>query len=432
MKDNKLQKYLSDNSLDISQIDINSECNRYIAEMERKLSDPKNQKELLPSYISNTPLLEPGKKVAVMDAGGTNLRTALVTVNDDLSFKVEKQQKDAMPGSQGKVSKEYFFDKAASLMKCLLNETDYLSICFSYPLAMVSRYAGSVIQLAKQLEIEGIIGTEIISEFKKAFLRAGSNIPSKITILNDSVAVLLGGTANSLSKYNGYAALILGTGVNMAYVENRENIHGICNEYAHNAMILDVEASRYGLMPRGKIDTLMDDNTVDPGDYQFEKMSSGKYLGSLFLYILRDAVESNLFSKELGKQIHGMTVIETRDITGFFYRPNDENVLRRLYNLMSIYDKKVFDTILDALLDRAALYCAIAASAVVIKSINEKNHGKYGIIVEGGTARNLHILFDKIKKYSSVYLKKQRGIEHEFIFMENAALIGSAIAAFCD
>jgi hexokinase len=431
MKDKALQKFLSGNCLDISEIDIDSECNRYISEMRRKLSDPENQKELLPSYISNNPLLEPGKKVAVMDAGGTNLRAALVAMNDGFSIEVEKQQNIPMPGSHGKVTSEYFFDKAALLMKCLLNETDYLSICFSYPLAMTSRYAGSVIQLAKQLEIEAIAGAEIISEFKKSFLSAGSNIPSKITILNDSVAVLLGGTAYSLLKYDGYAALILGTGVNMAYVENCENIQGISNDYSHTTMILNVEASRYNLMPKGKTDRLMDNNTVDPGDYQFEKMLSGKYLGPLFLYILRDAVESNLFSKELEGEIYGITAIETHDITGFFYRPDDENVLRHLCNRMSANDKKVFDTLLDALLDRAALYCAVAVSAVVIKSIDKRNHHKYGIIIEGGTIRNLRVLFDKMEKYLSLYLGKQKGVAYEFIFMENATLIGSAAAAFC-
>jgi hexokinase len=432
MNNDRLDKYIKDNCLDVTSIDMDSACKLYISEMERKLSNPENKKELLPSYLSADFIVERGKKVAVLDAGGTNLRTALIKINADLSFTIDKLRNTVMPGSQGKVTKDFFFNKAVEVLKYLLDETDYLSICFSYPLTMSSRYAGSMIQLSKQLEIDDITGCEIILEFKKALIRTGSNIPSRITILNDSVAVLMGGIARSLARYDGYMGFILGTGVNMAYIEDCNNLLNISRDYTSNSMAINVEASRYCLMPRGRIDNLFDAETLDPGDYLFEKMLSGKFLGPLFLCVLQDALNADLFSEGLGEKINNIKTIGTYDITSFFYRPEKNNVLIDLYNQMFYdTDRKVFQTLLSAIIERAAFYCAIAISAVVLKSADNKTNIKFGIIIEGGTIRNLNIMLDKIKNYLSDYLRKKKSINYDFILIENAALIGTAAAAFC-
>ncbi len=50
----------------------------------------------------------------------------------------------------------------------------------------------------------------------------------------------------------------------------------------------------HGEAPRGVIDSLLDESTLDPGKYTFEKMFSGGYLGALCLKALQQASEQGL------------------------------------------------------------------------------------------------------------------------------------------
>jgi hexokinase len=428
MTPKKLDAYLADIGLNTDQFNMDAACGLYLSEIERKLADPANTKELLPSYLSSDIDLVPGSRVAVLDAGGTKLRTALVSFNEKRSALVEKISSHAMPGSYGRISKEFFFDKIIEAMGDMPKFCNCISFCFSYPLAMAAKDEGRVIQLAKQLEVDDIVGFDLIRGLRDAFIRNGLPANKKTIVLNDSTAVLLSGLTRA-EAYNNYVGFILGTGVNMAYLESCSNIR-LPAPAGTDSMILNMEASRYDKMPRGRIDTAMDEEMLDTGDYLFEKMVSGKYLGRLCTLVIKDAAERGLFTNNSAQSMAALKTLETGSISAYFRDP-PSGPLRDLFSRIAPEDdRRTLSILIDAVINRAALYCAAALGAVILKS--GKGPGTItGIAAEGGTIRHLLPMHEKIKWYLETYLYEKHQKRTAFLFIENAALIGAAAAAFC-
>jgi hexokinase len=196
-------------------------------------------------------------------------------------------------------------------------------------------------------------------------------------------------------------------------------------------MVLNVEASRYANMRRGRLDIEMDKMFMDRGDYLFEKMVSGKYLGLLCMLLLKDAANDGLFTPSFVKSIQQLKRIETKDLSDY-YRCSEDSLLMRFSDQATDQkDREVFSALIGALINRAALYCTIAISAFVLKS-NPDTDKSVGIMVEGGTFYNLSPIRAEIQNSLEMYLKKMKKINYDLITVDNAVLTGAAMAAFCE
>lgn len=420
----KVREYLCEIGMDTTGFDLQCACDDYVRQMDRKLTDPGNHSELLPSYLRPASTMPQGTKVAAIDIGGTFMRSALATMNADAAPEIVGVRKRCVPGSMGKVHRSEFFAQLVEMAGDAIDQCEAISLCFSYPLRMTSAGEGCVIQLAKQVEIEGLIGSNIVEGFHRA-LRDSGHEPKRTVVLNDSTATLLGGAVRAGNSYSGHVGFILGTGVNMAYVERNERIRGILESLKHESMVLNVEASRYAGMSRSAVDIQMDASTIDCGDYQFEKMVSGKYLGPLYLFLLRDAADRGLFTAPFAQAISRLEVLETGDVNEFLRgAASPLNALCSDPEFRS--DALAARQLAFNLVERAAMYCAVMLAAGVIKS---EISGKAAIIAEGGMIRNFTLLHDRVWSHLSTMLEK-RGKEFELITVEDAALIGAAVAPF--
>ena len=68
-------------------------------------------------------------------------------------------------------------------------------------------------------------------------MRAYSDKPRKIAILNDTVATLLGGMATYPQGYSTYVGYIYGTGTNACYMEDTANITKVAGLDAGHMLI---------------------------------------------------------------------------------------------------------------------------------------------------------------------------------------------------
>jgi len=109
-----------------------------LAEMERGLRGPGSCLPMIPAYIYPVSRTTPGKTVIALDAGGTNLRAALVQFDENGKAVVGESRKAPMPGTKGPLGADAFFDEIAAVTAPLIemagDKVTGIGFCFSYPM----------------------------------------------------------------------------------------------------------------------------------------------------------------------------------------------------------------------------------------------------------------------------------------------------------
>ena len=132
--DNKhvVEEFLKRYGMNPDTIDIDKECRGFIDEMDKGLKEETSLK-MLPSYISGEGEIPINERVIVMDAGGTNFRVASVYFNEDNKAVIEDFVQHPMPGSQGEITSDEFYDTVAEYLRPIIDRSSKIGFCFSYP-----------------------------------------------------------------------------------------------------------------------------------------------------------------------------------------------------------------------------------------------------------------------------------------------------------
>jgi len=429
---NKVDDFLRKYRMHPENIDIEKISNIFLEEMRRGLTGKPSTLAMIPTYIEPTTSVERNKRVLVLDAGGTNFRVATVYFGDDYKPVIEKFARFSMPGSKSPVSKKEFFNTIVDYIVKTGNIEEKVGFCFSYPTEILPNKDGRLIQFCKEViapEVEG----ELIGEgLKEALKDRGLKSDVKIVLMNDTVATLLAGLASYREKvYDNYIGFILGTGTNCCYVEKNSEIKKLKGLNINAEQIVNVESGAFGKVPRGLIDESLDKKTVDPGDYRFEKMISGGYFGLLCLETFKFAAKDKLFSKTLSKHILKLEKLETKDINDFYSNPIEENLFLSdiLKKYSNIDDYRALYFIIDRLIERAAKLTAINIGSVILKT-DSGDDPLHPILItaEGTTFYGLKSLKDRVLCYLKNFINDEKNRYFEVVNVENATLIGSAIA----
>ncbi|MCR4431785.1 MAG: hexokinase [Tepidanaerobacteraceae bacterium] len=428
-KRSEVKLFLQSCGMDHESIDMEQSCKTFIEEMGKGLEGQKSSLKMLPTYITvdgELPLQEP---VIVMDAGGTNFRTAVVHFNKEIKPIMEDYRLHPMPGTQGEISKEEFFATIAGYIKPVLNKSQKIGFCFSYPTEILPNKDGILLQFSKEVEVKDLVGELIGDGLLKTLRGMGCDADKKIVLLNDTVATLLGGKAVHMDRaFESYIGFILGTGTNTCYIEENCNI-----KKAHDLLpqdgstIINIESGGYDKIPQGLMDEEFDKETANPGTYKFEKMMAGKYQGGLLLKVLKKAAGDGLFSAQFADKINCIDYIDTKDVNEFLYYPYSENVLSKCCSEEKDYFTLFY--IIDEIVERAAKLAAINLSSIILKMGKGKNPCKpVCITAEGTTFYKFKLFKNKLEYYIKTFLNDEKQSYCEFIKAENATLIGAAIA----
>lgn len=428
MKD-KVNSFLRKYGMHYESIDIESNCREFINEMDSGLKGKDSSLKMIPTYIGlgkDIPIDEP---VIVMDAGGTNFRVATVYFDKDKKPVIENFKLYSMPGTNGEIGKEEFFETIAEYMEPVLDKSNKIGFCFSYATEIMPNKDGKLLYFCKEVRVKGVEGELIGENVLAAIKKKGYDANKSIVLLNDTVATLLGGKAAYPDRpFDSYIGFILGTGTNTCYIEENKNITKVPSiANTDGSMLINTESGGFSKVPRGKLDIEFDSGTVNPGQYIFEKMISGGYQGGLILTVIKKAAEEGLFGKECSNRIASLDSLASKEIDDYLYYSYGQNKLAQC--CVSKADRLALYYIIDNMIERAARLVTANIAAVVLKTGKGTNPCMpVCVTAEGTTFYKSKLFRGKLDYYVKTYLNDDKKVYCDFVKADNATLIGTAIA----
>lgn len=421
--------FLKAYQMDIQDVNIDDEVASFLAEMERGLCGKKSSLEMIPTYIEAGGQIPSNKPVIVIDAGGTNFRTATVYFDDQKKPVIENLKLYPMPGVQEEIGKEAFFKTIAGYLRPVAGLSDRIGFCFSYPVQMQPDKDGRLIRFCKEIKAEQVVGHLIGDCLNQAIAAAGLGPKKQVVLLNDTVVTLLAGVGFGNRDFSSYIGFILGTGTNSCYSESNKNIRKTPNLDRERSMIVNIESGNFGRGHRGKLDVAFDKTTSNPGVQKFEKMISGGYLGALCHCVYRQACKDKLLSASTCQAIGSMANLTTKEVNTFMLYPAGDNPLANACKSGNPDDVQILYAIADRMIERAAKLTAVNLSATAIRCGYGKDPTRpICIVAEGTTFYHMKTLKSRVEFYLKQYLENKRGIYTETIHIDNATLVGAAIA----
>ncbi|MCR5760844.1 MAG: hexokinase [Sphaerochaetaceae bacterium] len=400
----RINDFLTRHSLSESSLDIKGLCNYFLSEMKAGLAKKPSSLPMINSYCNPVSRVPAGEKVIVIDAGGTNLRTCLISFDEKGNSIIEDFRKSQMPGIGYEISASDFFKVFADETERLITKSDRIGFCFSYAAEILPDHDGVPLVLSKEINAPEVVGKKLGKELFAEFSRRGYDVSKKkIIILNDTVATLLAG----ISKMNefgcdGCIGFILGTGTNTAYIEK--------------GSIINEESGGLNLT-LGDIDEKFLASTLDPHSYRFEKMISGKYLGPGCLFVLREAQAEGLISSKtvLPENLH------SSDISAFL--TGEESNLK----IENSEDSETALVLIKAYISRTAKLVAANLAASILKTEYGKDKPVL-INADGSTFYFVPGLKEQTESYLATFLNNY---DRSAVFtqIENSPALGSAIGA---
>jgi len=410
----KAESFLKSNGLHADCFDFEEQVRGFTEEMEAGLSGMESSLLMLPSYLSVEPGIPPEGEVIAIDAGGTNIRIALVHFEPGKVPAIDRLEKHRIPGSEGTISSDGFFARIAEYIGDRTEETNNVGFCFSFPCEIEKDRDGKIIYFDKEVKVDGSEGKHIGIELNAAFADVGKG-PVKVTVLNDTAAALIGAVlANGVSGMGGYIGLIYGTGANICYYDPDKD------------MLINTEAGGYGGFRQSACDAEIDAESEDPGAQRFEKMVSGAYFSTVVLKAVKLAAAKGLFGAETAEAIGGLAELDAVKIDAFMREDGGRGTeLGKL--CYTEEDAFILYGIIDGLYDRAAKLVAIAITAVLRRSGATEGHKGY-IVAEGSSFRYGYRFRERFESFIMAHVKG--GKPYELVLADDHVLIGAGASVF--
>lgn len=397
-------------------------------EMVKGLEGKESSLQMIPTYVTDTVNARPGETVIVLDAGGTNFRTCLVTFDEDLKPVISDFKKVGMPGVKAEVTAKEFFSYLADSVERLIDKSDKIGFCFSYAADITPEHDGITKVFSKEVKAPEVIGKPIGKCLLEELASRGHDVSNKtISIVNDTVATLLATKAEYNGYCSGYVGFILGTGTNTAYSEMNSNIKKIKYD-EDGAQIINVESGGLAL-DLGEFEKGFFETTKNPNVYHFEKMISGAYLGAFAGYTIKKVIEEGYFSEEFASRYNEIEPLDTIRMSHYLEMPHNAE-----YDLVKCVgdneeDASALYILLEAVIERAAKLTALNLAAAVLQGDLGTSPRYPAIINADGTT---FYKTAKLKEYTEYYLTqilaKQYHRYYKIVRIDDSPVLGAAIA----
>ena len=422
------QEFLKRNGVDVAGIDRDELLGLFAEEMDAGLAGRKSSLMMIPSFIAIDRPVKTGTPVVVLDAGGTNLRAAVVTLDGKGGAEIGDFMKSEMPGTKEEIGAEAFFEAFADFVMPLVERSGNIGFCFSYAAEVTPECDARLIRWSKQIKAPEVEGRLIGTGLKRKLAMRGHE--RNVVILNDTVATLLAGkSAGDARGYSAYVGFILGTGTNTAYVEHNARItkrDDICPE---GSMAINVESGSFGRVRQSAFDKTLDESTQDPGYYMFEKMISGAYLGKLGHIVLKAAADEGFFTPSAAALLERWETISSKRLDDFCGNsPKPDNPF--LAKDFSDADRAAIITLCGPLYERAAVLTAVNLASAIIKTGEGHDPARPVCVnVDGSTYyRTLTADFQNRVRRELKDLLEPMGIAYELVRIDDSPVIGAAVA----
>ena len=422
------EEFLEENGFTVAEkIDRQGMISTFLSEMEKGLKGEESSLRMIPTYVGVNGKIPQGAKAAVLDAGGTNFRSAVVSIPPT----VEDKKNQPMPGAKSDVTEDEFYAAFATELKRVAPKATVKKYgwCFSYNCDATPDLDAKLNCWTKGIKAPTIVGQYVGRELMK---RMGGG---EIAIVNDTVATLLAAKATEGDKtYSSYLGFILGTGTNTAYVERNRNITKLAGLDPDGSMIINAESGSFDKLKQSAFDEAMDSKTMDPKHNPLEKMIAGGYLGGVGLEVYKHAARAGMFSERASNAIGGLGALETMDFDNFcaaFRKDGRDNPLDSIF--ADADDAKMARRLGIPVFERAAVLTAIHLAAFCIKSgEGAEASAPIAINADGSTYYKTRAIpfAETVKKELDDMLVRRRNIHYCITpQVEDAPMVGAAIAA---
>lgn len=413
----KIAEFVIEKGMNADAVQVYDSALLFCERAKSGLATAQDELPMIPTYLKAPSQKPISGKAAVIDAGGTNLRLALVEF-DKGKPTIAELKNLSMPGSDAAVTWEDFISLTAKELLPFAEAADATGFCFSYPSEALPSLDSKILGLTKQVKIENAVGKLPGTELKRSLELLGCHI-EKAVVLNDTPAVLLGAAALHGTKgCDGYVGLIAGTGLNTCCTLPVSDIAKLNAQ--GGKMLVNLESGSFSGFERGSIDLSMDALLPDCGYYIGEKMCSGRYLGMLCMHILKAAAKEGIFSEYATGVIDRMTEVTTPTI--------DKWGRGRLPKGFSAEDKVNLVYIINELFDRAAR-CAASELCGIMLLTGQGVAKPLRIAVDGSLYLKSALFAPQLHEYMEIYAGEIMERRFEFVSGENLTLLGTAAAA---
>ncbi|MBQ9630610.1 MAG: hexokinase [Treponema sp.] len=389
------------------------------------LHKKKADQDMICTFLNPPSSSVKNKNVIVIDAGGTNFRSCLVSFDKNGKSSISMQEKTSMPGVEKELSKKEFFDAIAKNIDYLKDKADTIGFCFSYPVQITKDGDGILKMFSKEIHAPEVVGCKIGEALSETLLNRGWK-KVRVTLLNDTVAALLSGAVRGEDekKYSSYIGLILGTGLNAAYIQPKnQNIN-------LEEQIVVCESGKFNGIVCSSFDFALTAKTQHPKLSLLEKQCSGAYLASCAYEILQVAADEEIFSKDACREIKKMQNFSLKESDEFLSSPYTcKNMFSNICKISSDYD--ILYELLDAVMERSSRYTASVLIACALQCAKGFSASMpLCIVANGSTYYKTHKILKRVNAYLEEFLTVRHGIHWEIISVENDITLGTAIGAF--
>jgi hexokinase len=420
--------FLKKNGLDVEGIDREALLAKFEEEMSAGLAGKPSSLMMIPSFVSIDKPVKTDTPVVVLDAGGTNLRAAVVKINAAGQAEIGAFSKRPMPGTQGEVSASEFYDAFADFLMPIIGESESIGFCFSYPAEIMPDCDAKLLHWSKQIQVPSVVGTLIGTGLLSHLALRGYK--RRTVILNDTVATLLAGKSAGVTKnYSAYVGFILGTGTNTAYVERNARITKRRDLDLSGSMVINVESGAFDGMPQSLFDCTMDAGSIDCGYYTFEKMISGAYLGWLGFTVLAEARRAGFFSAGAAAKIDAWKTVSNKELDDFCgAAPAAGNPF--LDPAFTAADRETVVALCTPVYERAAVLTAVNIASAILKTGEGHDPARPVCVnVDGSTYHCVRTAnFRERVQHELKQMLGPRGIAYELIRVDESPVIGAAVA----
>ena len=380
---------------------------KILADMKKGLISGGAEEAMIKAGSACLRTISEGESAIVIDAGGTNFRSCLVTKTAD-GIEISDFEKRSMPAIDRELNKHEFYKALADNISRLKDKADKISFCFSYAMAITEDGDGKIIRFSKEVKAPEAIGTYLGKELLAELKMQGWKKIKKINVLNDTTALLLSSFTKEASSR---LAFILGTGMNSCYI--------------HNKRIIVTECGMFSTLPQSDFDIAVSSKTRQPKQSILEKMCSGAYLGDLAFEMIKSACDEKEFSPRFCQIFSKLFYLSTSDFDGLF-SDSKKTILTDLYNYGNESDKLLLKELISAIITRSACLSAEAIYAGLLSADKEKEDLPVCITCNGSTFWKTPLLKEKAESR----LKALLPASFEIIQIDDDITKGSFAAAF--
>ncbi|XP_073395103.1 hexokinase-1 isoform X8 [Physcomitrium patens] len=368
-------------------------------EMQAGLNQPGgSQLMMLPTFIEKLPNgCEKGLFYA-LDLSGTNFRVLRCLLGGP-NARVIKQEYEvvAIPRALLLGTSEELFDFIAQRLISFIklegpefqrghnwngHQIRELGLTISFPICQTSHNTGILIKWTEGFKIADGVGKDVVAMLQSAMDRQKGFQIRVAVLINDTVGTMAGGHYWNDDVMVG---VILGTNTNACYVE--------CNlpediQTKSGKMVIYMEWGRFwsSHLPRTYIDEQLDNESVNPGDRGFEKMTGAMYLGEIVRRVLaRMAQEANLFGDSVPTKLKQPFILLTLEMSKMHADESPDlrivdKVLKDVFDIKrtELSERRIVHSVCDTVTMRAARLAA-AFIVGILKKIGRDGWDATGV-----------------------------------------------------